>query len=49
MMLFVLQVDVLMGTPGKHDWFKMDDAEKDKWRKFEENFVYPDNDPDWME
>jgi len=51
-MLFVLQINGLLHSLGidkKYDWFKMSDEEKAKWRKFQENFVYPEDDPDWME
>jgi len=48
-MLFVENVNTIAGTPGKNNWFKMDDAEKHRWRQFANNFRWPDYDPDWME
>ena len=48
-MLFVAQMDNIMGTPNKHKWHEMNDGEKDKWRKFESGFEWGDEDPDWME
>lgn len=48
-MLFVKRIDVLMGTPDIHNWFEMNDKEKESWRKFADNFDWGEEDPDWME
>ena len=43
LMLFISQMDVLMGTPGKHNWWEMGYAEKEQWRVLHENFRWPDD------
>ena len=48
-MLFITQMDNMMGTPGRHDFCEMTHEEREAWRAFQKNFKWPDEDPGWME
>lgn len=51
-MLFVESINDLLrriGVDKKYNWFEMNDKEKNRWRKFQESFKWPDDAPDWME